>query len=75
MNQQDYKINFYHESYQYAEPIFLQATLEEAQEIARKKLVEDSNNSNQKGTFWSTFTLRGESLNIFESRVRIIKNN
>lgn len=69
-NDSTIKVNFYHDSYQYREPMtFTDKTLQEVKNIAIDILMKEYNVTNMDGTFWASFNINGKES--FEDRVKI----
>lgn len=66
-------INYYADSYQYAEPEVIKGSLEDAKKQATEKLVKDAKLTNKKvaETMWATFTLKGDRMDQFDDRVKV----
>jgi hypothetical protein len=64
------EVNFYHDSYQYREPMsFTDKTLEDVKNIVKNILMKEYKATNMTGTFWASFNIDGKEL--FEERIKI----
>ena len=69
-NNSTIKVNFYHDSYQYKEPMtFTDKTLEEVKNVVIDILMKEYKATNMDGTFWATFHIDGKES--FEDRLKI----